>query len=178
MRGWRNYVFSTRSGPAAPWMRNGMDPRVKPEDDGEVEAQGPTSESELSGYRQSERWRLAAIINPTPSSSGLTRGSIPLRLPFAATVPPPLYLLPLWEKVDRAKPETDEGYCGGCDGLLASRLRAASLATPHPPSLRSGTFSHKGRRRVGAGRSGSCQWIKLWGVFQRHDPCDPLQPIL
>ncbi len=45
-------------------------------------------------------------------------------------------LLPLWEKVDRMSVssfETDEGS-------------VSTQRTPHPPSLRSGTFSHKGRR--------------------------------
>src|SRR5437763_6805674 len=44
------------------------------------------------------------------------------------------FLLPLWEKVARiARCETDEGY-------------VSTERTPHPPSLCSGTFSHKGRR--------------------------------
>src|SRR6476620_6436173 len=44
--------------------------------------------------------------------------------------------LPLWERVDRMSVssfETGEG--------LSPRIE-----TPHPPSLREGTFSHKGRR--------------------------------
>ena len=43
------------------------------------------------------------------------------------------FLLPLWEKVARTKSATDEGSL-------------SAETTPHPPSLREGTFSHKGRR--------------------------------
>src|SRR4051812_48583538 len=43
-----------------------------------------------------------------------------------------LSLLPLWEKLARTKSATDEGPCARRD-------------TPHPPSLRTGTLSHKRR---------------------------------
>ena len=51
--------------------------------------------------------------------------------------------LPLWERVDRMSVssfETGEG------SVFAER-------TPHPPCLRQGTFSHKGRRKKGRPRS-------------------------
>src|SRR5829696_8642283 len=44
--------------------------------------------------------------------------------------------LPLWERVDRMS------------AAHSRRVRGLSprIETPHPPSLREGTFSHKGRR--------------------------------
>jgi hypothetical protein len=49
-----------------------------------------------------------------------------------------LFLRPLWEKVDRrVSDETDEKF---------SSTAAPSWNTPHPTSLRSATFSHRGEK--------------------------------
>jgi hypothetical protein len=64
-------------------------------------------------------------------------------------------LLPLWEKVDRQRE------------AVASRMRGLHLRieTPHPPSLREGTFSHKGRRKEAAPYSA---WPSMIGPNSCH----------
>src|ERR1700722_7170978 len=56
--------------------------------------------------------------------------------------------LPLWERVARMSQRVGAERRPMINSTNSRRVRGLSprIETPHPPSLREGTFSHKGRR--------------------------------